>query len=118
MQYIVTKWKSAKAEFLAALNAAKAARKAAEEHISATCGQRARFYNLSLNKSSPFYGGMEMSAGGEVYCRQTEVCGSQCAPDANKHWPATLSAVRAETEFLREWALPEKWETLWASSQE
>ena len=111
---MVEKWKSAKADFLAALEDAKAARKAAEEHILSACGQRAYFYGLLYEAkdslSMPVWHG-------ECYSRAVSLLGDRESPDPGKHWAATLSAIKAETEFLREWSLPEKWESLWASHE-
>ena len=115
IEYMITKWRVTKNDFLVALNTAKLAREYAEEHISSACGQKADFFSLLCETEDK----LEMKGWlGEPYSRPASLTGRIKIPDPNKHWPVSLSGVRMETEFLQMLRTPDSWESLWASSQE
>lgn len=116
-QYATAKWSEAKAEFLAAVKAAIAAKNVAMEKIRRECGQSLEVYHILPEVGLKFYTTSPYSHC--AYWRIATLRGIwPLSPlEVPSHWDVTMSQLREEIAWLAEWSTPEVWEAAWAKVQ-
>lgn len=115
MKYVKDLWMLAKTDFVGKYATAVAAVKTAKASVKEACGQ-----NLDFGEELqelPFDEFQFRVATGCSEYRRSNLIRGWGPPEVARHWRTTISAVMAETEWLKQWSTPEAWEAAWAAEQ-